>query len=100
MGHRARGGGRRPLAQLRRPLAGRRRRGVRRAAARGLRGELDGGYGAGQESLECGLYAEDEIPWDELAFRSIRRTIEHYYADRKTGHFGLHVETLHRKFEG
>ena len=65
-----------------------------------FRGELDGGYGAGQESLECGLYAEDEIPWDELAFRSIRRTIEHYYADRKTGHFGLHVETLHRKFEG
>ena len=32
------------------------------------RGNLDGGYGVGPESLEVALFEEDEIPWAQLAF--------------------------------
>lgn len=52
-------------------------------------------FSAGVESIEVALFAEDEIPWDELSFMTVRKTLEYFFADRKTGHFPLHVETLH-----
>ena len=59
------------------------------------RGELvEGRYGVGVESLECRLFSEDEIPWDELAFPSIRKTLRHYFADRDSGEFPVRVEDL------
>ncbi len=58
-------------------------------------GELtDGVFGAGEESLECALFAEDEIPWEHLAFRSIKYTLRHYFKDRKTGHFPQHLDMV------
>jgi 8-oxo-dGTP pyrophosphatase MutT (NUDIX family) len=48
---------------------------------------LDLDFFPGVESLEVELFAEDEIPWDTLAFRPIRYTLEHYFADRKRGEF-------------
>lgn len=44
----------------------------------------------GHESLEARLFAEHEIPWEELAFRTVRETLEHYLADRRSGRFGVH----------
>lgn len=55
---------------------------------------VDGKFGVGVESLECRLFEEDEIPWDELAFPSIRKTLRHYFADRVSGEFPLRVEDL------
>jgi ADP-ribose pyrophosphatase YjhB (NUDIX family) len=46
------------------------------------------------ESLEVRLFAEAEIPWRELAFRTMWRTLHHYFEDRKTGQFSLHVEDI------
>ena len=46
------------------------------------------------ESLEVRLFTEEEIPWRELAFRTIWRTLHHYFEDRKTGKFSLHVEDI------
>lgn len=46
------------------------------------------------ESLEVKLFAEEEIPWRELAFRTMWRTLHHYFEDRKTGKFSLHVEDI------
>ena len=46
------------------------------------------------ESLEVRLFTEEEIPWRELAFRTIWRTLHHYFEDRKTGNFSLHVEDI------
>ncbi len=43
----------------------------------------DGRYGVGVESLECTLLGEDELPWDGLAFRTIRITLERYLADKQ-----------------
>ncbi len=39
----------------------------------------------GEETLEARLFSEAEIPWDELAFRTVKQTLQHYFADRKTG---------------
>ncbi|MBK8972180.1 MAG: NUDIX hydrolase [Hahellaceae bacterium] len=45
----------------------------------------DGEYGAGLESLESRLFAPEEIPWEALAFRSVKLTLEKYLDDRKLG---------------
>jgi hypothetical protein len=44
-------------------------------------------FGAGAESLEVRLFAESEIPWDEIAFRTISFALKKYFVDRATGVF-------------
>ena len=51
-------------------------------------------FAAGTESLEVALFTEQEIPWDELAFRTISTTLRHYFADRVSGNFPVRCETL------
>jgi ADP-ribose pyrophosphatase YjhB (NUDIX family) len=48
----------------------------------------------GPETLEARLFREDEVPWDELAFRTVRRTLELYFDDRRRGAFGIHVADI------
>jgi ADP-ribose pyrophosphatase YjhB (NUDIX family) len=48
---------------------------------------LDPDVSPGIESLEVKLVTEAEIPWGELAFAMVRRTLEHYLEDRKRGVF-------------
>jgi ADP-ribose pyrophosphatase YjhB (NUDIX family) len=45
----------------------------------------------GPETIEARLFTEQDIPWAELAFRTVRETLQHFFADRRQGHFGLHV---------
>ena len=52
---------------------------------------LDLDYQPGIESLEVKLFAEHEIPWDEIAFRTVKASLELYFQDRKSGGFGLHI---------
>ncbi|MGO9443768.1 MAG: NUDIX hydrolase [Thiobacillaceae bacterium] len=47
-------------------------------------------YKPGVETLEARLFAEQEIPWDQLAFRTIKATLELYFRDRANGGFGFH----------
>ena len=54
-------------------------------------------FSAGVESLEVGLFTEQQIPWEQLAFSVIKHTLEYYYADRKTGQFPLHVSHIARR---
>jgi len=50
-------------------------------------------FAAGEESLDVGLFSEAEIPWDELAFQTIRNALRFYFEDRQQGHFPLrHVD--------
>jgi len=51
-------------------------------------------FGAGEESLETALFAEDDIPWDDLAFRSVTLCLRHYFEDRAKGSFTLHTADL------
>lgn len=55
---------------------------------------IDGQFGAGEETIESRLFEEHEIPWNELAFPSVERTLRHYFEDRKNQHFPTHLETL------
>jgi ADP-ribose pyrophosphatase YjhB (NUDIX family) len=48
---------------------------------------LDPDVSAGAESLEVKLVREEEIPWAELSFTMVKRTLVHYLEDRKTGIF-------------
>jgi hypothetical protein len=40
---------------------------------------------AGEESLEVALFHEHEIPWTELAFPTVKQTLEWFFADRAAG---------------
>jgi ADP-ribose pyrophosphatase YjhB (NUDIX family) len=48
-------------------------------------------FGPGAESSDVKLFREKEIPWDALAFRTIRYTLEFYFEDNDRGRFPLHV---------
>ena len=52
---------------------------------------LDLDYAAGSESLEVALLRREEIPWDQLAFATVRETLEHYYSDRTRQNFDFHL---------
>ena len=47
-------------------------------------------FDPGHETMEARLFTEGDIPWDEIAFRTVRDTLQRYFADRKTGVFGMH----------
>ena len=55
---------------------------------------LDLDFRAGEESLEVGLFTEDEIPWEQIAFRSITISLRHFFADRRSGQWGVHTASL------
>lgn len=42
---------------------------------------------AGEESLEVALFHEQEIPWKEIAFPTVKQTLEWFFADRTAGVF-------------
>ncbi len=46
------------------------------------------------ESLAVGLYEEDAIPWDDLAFAVVERTLRHYYQDRALNLTQVHEAEL------
>ena len=55
---------------------------------------LNEDFGAGVESLEVKLVTAEEIPWHELAFTVVRRTLEHFLEDRARGHFVPHFDEI------
>ena len=52
---------------------------------------LDTTLAPGPETIEARLFREDEVPWDQIAFRTVRQTLEHYFADRRNGAYPLHT---------
>jgi len=54
-------------------------------------------FGPGAESLEVRLFEEDDVPWGELAFRTITRTLRNYFLDRKLGAFPTRVSVIERR---
>ena len=49
-------------------------------------------FSAGEESLEVALFYEHEIPWSEIAFPTVKQTLEWYFADRAAGIFSSPAE--------
>jgi len=48
-------------------------------------------FAPGPETLQARLFTEDEIPWDEIAFRTVRETLLRYFDDRRRGDFTVHT---------
>ena len=63
-------------------------------------GLVGGRFGVGHETLDAALYAEAEVPWDDLAFPSVEFTLQRYFADRAEGREGVHVTTVERLRRG
>jgi ADP-ribose pyrophosphatase YjhB (NUDIX family) len=51
-------------------------------------------FAAGEESLEVSLYQPEQIPWNELAFRSVALCLERYLADHASGEYSFHETAL------
>jgi ADP-ribose pyrophosphatase YjhB (NUDIX family) len=54
-------------------------------------------FGPGPESIEVRLMREEEIPWEDIAFRTITRTLRNFFLDRKLGAFPLRLSSLERR---
>ena len=47
-------------------------------------------HAPGPESLETQLFSVDQIPWDELAFQTVRKTLTQWVQDQSRGSYPLH----------
>lgn len=55
---------------------------------------LDLDFAAGPESLDVRLFGEAQIPWEEIAFRTVEMTLRLYFADRARGEFGTYTRAI------
>ena len=61
----------------------------------------EGEHSAGPESLETGLFAEEDIPWGEIAFPVISQTLREYFPDALKEQFPVRVSAIdHRPRRG
>lgn len=55
---------------------------------------LDLDFAPGTESLEVRLFEEAQVPWADLAFRTVATTLQLFFADRARGEYGTHTRAL------
>ncbi|MFN3581297.1 MAG: NUDIX hydrolase [Pseudomonas sp.] len=55
---------------------------------------VDQSFAAGEESLEVRLFSEAEIPWEQLAFPTVGKTLKQYFADRQAEHFPIRIRDI------
>ena len=55
---------------------------------------LDTHLDPGPETIEARLFREDEVPWDEIAFRTVRETLRCFFEDRRRGSFEFHTSDI------
>ena len=49
---------------------------------------------AGEESLEVRFFAEDDIPWKDLAFSTVVHTLRYFFDDRRRNAFTVHTADI------
>ena len=52
---------------------------------------VDNNFKAGPESSDVKLFSEEDIPWDEIAFTVIIKTLRKYYKDQLTGEYPFYI---------
>ena len=66
-----------------------------------FRAELrEGKASAGAETLEVALFAEEDIPWWELAFPVVDETLKRYFEESRSGRYNLHMGDISRGPDG
>jgi ADP-ribose pyrophosphatase YjhB (NUDIX family) len=58
---------------------------------------VDLDFSPGDESTEVDLFDESQIPWDDLAFTTIRQTLKFFFQDMQAGRFRLHTGDIIKK---
>lgn len=48
-------------------------------------------FAPGHETIEARLFLEQEIPWDEIAFKTVKETLLCFFEDRRKGRFEVHT---------
>ncbi len=48
-------------------------------------------FAPGIETIEAKLFSEEDIPWDEIAFKTVKETLTRYFTDRKSRRTQLHI---------
>ena len=51
-------------------------------------------FAVGPESSEVRLFRPEDIPWEDISFRVITRTLKRFLEEQRHGNFSLQVETL------
>jgi ADP-ribose pyrophosphatase YjhB (NUDIX family) len=51
------------------------------------------------ETLETKLFSEDEVPWQELSFDTVKLTLQYYFAQRRWRALE-HISTYHTELHG
>ena len=51
-------------------------------------------FNPGHETQEARLFGFDQIPWDDLAFRTVRETLHLYMKASELGEFSVHTLTI------
>ena len=59
----------------------------------------DGAFGAGVETEDAQLFDLDAIPWDQIAFKTVYRCLEHYIEDLKGNDFTVKTEEILTPFK-
>ena len=54
----------------------------------------DESFGPTSESSEVELFSEKDIPWDQIAFPTVTKTLKYYFEDKKKGDFPFREEAL------
>jgi ADP-ribose pyrophosphatase YjhB (NUDIX family) len=55
-------------------------------------------FSAGHESLDVRLFKRHEVPWKELAFSAIHKTLQDYFDDLEKGRFSFHMDDIVQKW--
>jgi ADP-ribose pyrophosphatase YjhB (NUDIX family) len=55
---------------------------------------IDGEFGVGHESLDARLFEERDVPWEDVAFTGVKKTLRLYFRDRAAGDFPLHMDQI------
>ncbi len=54
-------------------------------------------YHPTRESSEVKLLTEDEIPWNEIAFKVVEKTLRYYLQDRTAGVFAFRTDRIEKR---
>jgi len=58
---------------------------------------LDLDFYAGPESLDVQLFNEEDIPWEQLAFKTIENTLRRFFEDRKQNNFSVYTSVISKR---
>jgi ADP-ribose pyrophosphatase YjhB (NUDIX family) len=48
-------------------------------------------FDPGHETIEARLFTEEDIPWEEIAFKTVKETLVCFFEDRRRGRFDVHT---------